>query len=90
MLVFVGFFAGLMVVPLQVVLQARPPDRLKGRMIGTMNLINWIAILAAAGFYQGASYLLKNSGLPPSYLFALTALVLAPIALFYRPPDKAL
>ncbi|MCH8830875.1 MAG: MFS transporter, partial [Planctomycetes bacterium] len=37
-----GVFAGLFVVPLQVYLQTRPPADQKGRMIGAMNLVNWI------------------------------------------------
>jgi hypothetical protein len=79
-----------MVVPLQVVLQARPPDKLKGRMIGTMNLINWIAILAGAGFYHGCNTLLQSYDLPPSYVFAATGMLLVPVAMFYRPKDTAL
>src|SRR5690606_32319584 len=35
-----GFFAGLFALPVQVYLQAKPPENVKGRMIGTMNLIN--------------------------------------------------
>jgi MFS family permease len=55
----VGFFGGLFIVPLQVFLQARPPEDQKGRMIGTMNLINWIAICLAAAFVAISTLVLK-------------------------------
>ena len=43
-----SIIGGLFIVPLQVFMQARPPEDQKGRMIGAMNLVNWIAILFAA------------------------------------------
>ncbi len=46
-----GGFAGLFVVPLQTYLQAAPPADQKGRVLGAMNLVNWIAILLSAAFY---------------------------------------
>ena len=50
-LVGVGLFAGFFYVPLAVFMQVRPPTEKKGRMIGAMNLVNWIGIMLAAGFY---------------------------------------
>ncbi len=49
---------GLFALPVQVFLQSRPPDKLKGRVIGTMNLVNWIAIILSgevvdAGLFDG-------------------------------------
>ena len=82
-----GFFAGLFALPVQVFLQSRPPEALKGRVIGSMNLINWIAIILAAGFYFLSEKCLEHFGLPKFLTFAATALVLLPIALFYRPKD---
>jgi hypothetical protein len=85
-----GFFAGLFALPVQVFLQAKPPDNIKGRMIGTMNLINWIAIIGSAVFYFGVQSLLSSLGVEPYWIFAITAAALLPIAIFYRPADYKL
>ncbi|MCE9546315.1 MAG: MFS transporter [Planctomycetia bacterium] len=89
-LVALGLFAGLLAVPLQVFLQARPPENQKGRVIGSMNLVNWIAIIGAVGFIAGCNVLLDRMKLPASTIFGLTAVILLPVALFYRPRDAAL
>ena len=90
-LVAVGFFAGVFALPVQVFLQSRPPDILKGRMIGTMNLVNWIGIiLAAVAFYPLCLMLLRKLGLPNFVAFGTTALMLLPVAIFYHPPDAEL
>lgn len=93
-LTLLGGFAGLFVVPLQVFLQTRPPEDQKGRMIGAMNLINWIGILCAALFYEICLRLLKlfsltdPSGSPQvHWVFAALALVILPVAVAYRPQD---
>ena len=57
LLIGVGLFAGFFYVPLAVFMQARPPAELKGRMIGAMNLVNWIGIMLSAVFYGAAKYL---------------------------------
>jgi acyl-[acyl-carrier-protein]-phospholipid O-acyltransferase/long-chain-fatty-acid--[acyl-carrier-protein] ligase len=86
-----GLFAGLLAVPLQVYLQAKPPEELKGRMIGTMNLINWVGIIFSTVFYEGCQQLFSWLGLPTFFTFGATAiLILLPIALFYRPKDVSL
>ncbi len=85
-----GFFAGLFALPVQVYLQAKPPENIKGRMIGTMNLINWIAIIGSAVFYLVVQLALDALSLPPYWMFAATALLLLPIALLYRPADYML
>jgi acyl-[acyl-carrier-protein]-phospholipid O-acyltransferase/long-chain-fatty-acid--[acyl-carrier-protein] ligase len=86
-----GLFAGLLAVPLQVYLQAKPPEALKGRMIGTMNLINWVGIIFSTVFYDICQRLFAWIGLPTFFTFGATALmILLPIALFYRPKDVAL
>lgn len=86
----VGFFGGLFIVPLQVFLQARPPKDQKGRMIGAMNLVNWLAICFAAVFI-GISYAIFNAiGCGASWNFGIMAVLLLPIALFYHPPDENL
>jgi acyl-[acyl-carrier-protein]-phospholipid O-acyltransferase/long-chain-fatty-acid--[acyl-carrier-protein] ligase len=85
-----GLFAGFVAVPLQVYLQAQPPETLKGRMIGTMNLINWIGIILSAGFYFVCQIVLEWLHLPTYLTFGATALILFPIALLYRPADVKL
>jgi MFS family permease len=95
-LIGVGAFGGIFIVPLQVCLQASPPDSQKGRMIATMNFANWVGILLAAAFYfvvdslrRGISTELEVS-LPPATMFGALAVVLLPVALLYRPPDRDL
>jgi acyl-[acyl-carrier-protein]-phospholipid O-acyltransferase/long-chain-fatty-acid--[acyl-carrier-protein] ligase len=90
LLVVMGFCAGLFALPVQVFLQSKPPNELKGRMIGTMNLINWVAIIFSAVFYELGVWLLSATNLPKFGMFALAALVMLPIALFYRPADVVL
>jgi acyl-[acyl-carrier-protein]-phospholipid O-acyltransferase/long-chain-fatty-acid--[acyl-carrier-protein] ligase len=85
-----GCFAGFFVVPLAVFMQARPPEDQKGRMIGAMNLVNWIGIVLAAFFYQAAVRMLERLGQPVSWMFLLLAMCMLPIALFYRPPTAEL
>jgi acyl-[acyl-carrier-protein]-phospholipid O-acyltransferase/long-chain-fatty-acid--[acyl-carrier-protein] ligase len=86
-----GLFAGLLAVPLQVYLQAKPPEALKGRMIGTMNLINWIGIILSTGFYAACESAFKALNLPTFFTFGATGLlILLPIAVVYRPPDEPL
>ena len=96
-LVELGAAAGLFVVPLQVVLQVTPPESFKGRMIGTMNLINWLGILLSAAFVGvfGKLRVLANASslgveLPPSMIFGALAILALPIALLYRPQDREL
>jgi ATP/ADP translocase len=91
-----GLSAGLFVVPLQVALQAVPPEDQRGRMIGTMNLVNWTGILLSAVFYgvfEGVRGSLNKSltlDLQPSTVFATLAVAIVCIALFYRPADRDL
>lgn len=82
-----GVCVGVFTVPLQVFLQSRPPADQKGRVIGAMNLVNWIGILLAAGIYSGFDWIRKTADAPPSAIFAATALLLLPVALFYRPKE---
>jgi acyl-[acyl-carrier-protein]-phospholipid O-acyltransferase/long-chain-fatty-acid--[acyl-carrier-protein] ligase len=90
-LAIAGLFAGLLAVPLQVYLQAKPPETLKGRLIGTMNLINWVGIIFSTVFYGICQRLCAWLGLPTFFTFGATALlILLPIALFYRPADVSL
>jgi acyl-[acyl-carrier-protein]-phospholipid O-acyltransferase/long-chain-fatty-acid--[acyl-carrier-protein] ligase len=86
LLVGVGLFAGFFYVPLAVFMQARPPAALKGRMIGAMNLANWIGIVCSAVFFGAAEYLCESVlRVRVCWIFGMCALVMLPIALFYRP-----
>jgi acyl-[acyl-carrier-protein]-phospholipid O-acyltransferase/long-chain-fatty-acid--[acyl-carrier-protein] ligase len=86
----VGFFGGLFIVPLQVFMQARPPEAQKGRMIGAMNLVNWLAIFLAAGFVGVSAKLLDMMQLEVHWIFGVMALIILPVAMFYHPPDETL
>ncbi len=93
LLTALGFAAGLFVVPLQVCLQTRPPEDQKGRMIGTMNLVNWIGIVLSAGFYQLGLWLAPSARIGGDavvqvhWIFAALALLMLPVAVWYRPQN---
>jgi len=84
-LTLLGAFTGMFAIPLQVFLQARPPDELKGRLIATQNFLNWIAILFSGGIYWAFNELVLANGWQRSATFLLTAMFMLPVALFYRP-----
>ncbi len=86
-LVLLGVFAGFYAVPLQVFLQTRPPESLKGRTIATTNLANWIAIVASAGVYFLFDFVVEWLSVPRATVFALTALLMLPVAIFYKPRE---
>ncbi len=86
-MLLVGFFGGVFIVPLQVFMQARPPEDQKGRMIGSMNLVNWIAICFASVFLSLSALLFTKLNLGVSWNFGALAIILLPVAIFYRPPD---
>jgi acyl-[acyl-carrier-protein]-phospholipid O-acyltransferase/long-chain-fatty-acid--[acyl-carrier-protein] ligase len=87
-LLSLGASAGLFAVPIQVFLQTRPPETLKGRTIATMNLANWIAIIASAGIYFLFDFVVGTLGVPRATIFALTAALMLPVAVFYRSGDS--
>jgi acyl-[acyl-carrier-protein]-phospholipid O-acyltransferase/long-chain-fatty-acid--[acyl-carrier-protein] ligase len=86
-LVLLGVFAGLFAVPLQVFLQTRPPASLKGRTIATNNLANWVGIVGSAGVYWLFARLVEALHWQRTTVFALTGLIMLPVALFYRPRE---
>jgi MFS family permease len=89
LLIGIGLFAGFFYVPLAVFMQARPPAELKGRMIGAMNLLNWIGILLSAGFLGLAEFLCNSVfNVRLCWIFGMCALVMLPVALFYRQDFK--
>ncbi len=87
LLILMGIAAGVFTVPLQVFLQSRPPEDQKGRVIGAMNLVNWIGILFSAEIYSGFDILRDLANAPRSALFGGAALILLPVALLYRPRE---
>ena len=84
-LALLGVAAGLLAIPVQVFIQTRPPDDQKGRMIAVMNLTNFIAILLSGLIYMAFDRLINALDLPRSLLFGLNALIILPVALWYRP-----
>ena len=84
-----GFSAGIFVVPLQVFLQVCPTGDLKGRMMGTMNLINFCGIVASALAFAMLRSLWGELELPISWTFPVLALVVLPVAIWFRPPAQA-
>jgi acyl-[acyl-carrier-protein]-phospholipid O-acyltransferase/long-chain-fatty-acid--[acyl-carrier-protein] ligase len=90
LLILVGLFSGMFIVPVQVALQSRPPREEKGRMIATMNQCSWIGIILGAVVWDLCLAALKNTGWPRSSVFAVTAMLMLPVAIFYRPKDERL
>ncbi len=89
LLALVGAATGFFSVPIQAFLQGRPPADQRGRIIGAMNLFNWVGIFLSAGVYGLFIWLIKlpQLQLRACSLFAATALLMLPIALFYRPRE---
>ena len=83
-LILLGIFAAMYAVPLQVFLQTRPPAELKGRMIGTMNQVNFIGILISGPLYQAFEAISSSMGWPISSVFWMIAALVLPLAIFYR------
>jgi len=84
LLVALGIFAGMYAIPLQVFIQTRPPDDLKGRMIATLNIINFIAIMLSGVVYTTFTQLVAALGWPPASMAAYTALLILPVLYVYR------
>ncbi|QDU62277.1 Lysophospholipid transporter LplT [Planctomycetes bacterium Pan216] len=88
-LVGLGFFAGIFAVPLQVYIQEKPPANQKGRVIGAMNLINWIGIIFSGVFYLAICSVLEVAGLAndraPGVVFAIASVFMLGVSLLGRP-----
>lgn len=83
-LIALGVFSAIYSVPLQVFLQQRPPSAIKGRMIATMNQANFVGILLAGPLYQLFERVANWTGSPISSVFWMIALLVLPLAIFYR------
>jgi MFS family permease len=89
-LVLLGAFSGMFIVPVQVTLQSVPPADEKGRMIATMNQFSWIGVILGALVYNACLDLLNKTGWPRASIFAVTAILMLPVAIMYRPKDERL
>ncbi len=83
-LILLGAAAAFFAIPIQVFLQSRPPDELKGRMIAVMNQANFFAIVASGLLYMVLDKLLITMDWPRSIVFAAMAVLFLPVAMFYR------
>ncbi len=92
-LILLGASAAFFAIPIQVFLQDRPPEDLKGRMIAVMNQANFFAIVMSGVLYQVLNSFINAQNWPRSYLFAAMAVIFVPVALTYRmennPADHA-
>ncbi len=89
-LIAAGISTGIFIVPIQVAVQALPPANEKGRMIALMNQCNWVGIIVGALLYKAALAFCESFDQPRNTTFAIGALVMLPIALFYRPKERSL
>lgn len=89
-LILLGIFTGMFVVPVQVILQLRPPRSEKGRMIAVQNLTTNSGIILGMVVFKLCIIALERANGPPSAIFAVTAAIMLPVALFYRPKDVEL
>lgn len=93
-MILLGFAAGIFVVPVQVYLQQAPPADLKGRLLGVQNLATWIGILLSAAYSFLIGSLLKfidgEKGDEKFQwaMFLTLAVMLVPVGLFYRLPER--
>ena len=88
-LILLGISAALYSIPLQVFLQERPPNQLKGRMIATMNQANFLGMMMAGPLYQLFLQIAKWLNYPVSSVFWMIGIMVVPLAIFYRMGEKA-
>lgn len=83
-LILLGIFAAIFAIPIQVFLQERPPSGLKGRMIATMNQVNFIGILISGPLYQAFESVAGKARWPVCSVFWMMAILVLPVAAVYR------
>ncbi len=89
MLILLGAAAAFFAIPVQVFIQSRPPQDMKGRTIAFMNQANFLAIVLAGASYLLIDWLLRTMEWPRSAAFAIMAIVYLPVALLYHLPEPA-
>jgi acyl-[acyl-carrier-protein]-phospholipid O-acyltransferase/long-chain-fatty-acid--[acyl-carrier-protein] ligase len=89
-LLLLGFFTGMFIVPIQVSIQVLPPPEDKGRMIAVMNQCNFLGILLGGVVFKGVIALLEMQEWPRNLVFGVTAAIMLPIVLLYRPEERSL
>lgn len=89
-LLMLGFFTGMFVVPIQVSIQVLPPPEDKGRMIAVMNQCNFLGILLGGVVFKGVIAMLEAQDWPRNLVFGVTAAIMLPIVLLYRPEERSL
>jgi acyl-[acyl-carrier-protein]-phospholipid O-acyltransferase/long-chain-fatty-acid--[acyl-carrier-protein] ligase len=87
-LVILGISAGLFAIPVQVFIQTEPPPGQKGRMIAVMNQANFIAIVMAGVIYTAFDKIVVSMVWPRSVIFAMMAVLILPVAVWYRIPEE--
>ena len=87
-LILLGVSAAIYSIPLQVFLQDRPPENLKGRMIATMNQANFLGMMMAGPLYQLFLQIAKLLNFPVSSVFWMIGLLVLPLAIFYRMGER--
>lgn len=83
-LMLLGASAAFFAIPIQVFLQDRPPESLKGRMIAVMNQANFFAIVLSGALYMALDAIIRSADWPRSAVFAAMAVLFLPVALFFR------
>jgi acyl-[acyl-carrier-protein]-phospholipid O-acyltransferase/long-chain-fatty-acid--[acyl-carrier-protein] ligase len=84
-LILLGMSAGFFAIPVQVFMQARPPEGQKGRMIAVMNQANFFAIVLSGVVYHLFDRIVVAFEWPRSVIFAMMSGLMLPVALWYRP-----
>jgi len=75
-LVATGFFAGLLIVPLNAALQAESDQTRLGKTVSVQNLVDYTGMAVGAGYL----WLMTRLGLSPEQVFVVLAIVIAAIA----------
>lgn len=78
LLVLLGFFGGMFVIPFDTFIQVRSPDSKRGQVIATANFLSYMGVLLASGFVS----LINKTGFSSASCFALMGIFSFIIILF--------